>query len=230
MSITIAIPQMGTDLFRKYMKSKYVKSIERAGATVKWIELDNTNRAVAEALSCDGLLLPGGADIEPALYGRVRDEKCGKPNELRDKNEFEIFNAFVKTGKPILGICRGFQLINVACGGTLHQDIADIKKCSHSDFLKRATVVHAVTVNENTMLYKIFEKNEIGVNSLHHQAVESVGENLIASAVSEDGFIEGLELNNHPFCVAVQWHPEHMSKNDALQQKLFNEFVKACEK
>lgn len=228
MSTTIAIPQMGTDLFRKYMKSKYVKSIERAGANVKWIELDNTEKAVEEALACDGLLLPGGADIEPTLYGRKREEKCGKPNELRDKNEFEIFNAFVKTGKPILGICRGFQLLNVACGGTLHQDIADIKKCSHSDFLKRSKAVHKVTVTENTLLYKIFGKNEIGVNSLHHQAVENIGENLIVSAVSEDGFVEGLELKNHPFCIAVQWHPEHMSKTDLLQQKLFNDFVKTC--
>ena len=83
MSIIIAIPQMGTDLFRKYMKSKYVKSIERAGAKVHWIELDDTKKAVKEALSCDGLLLPGGADIEPALYGREREEKCGKPNKLR---------------------------------------------------------------------------------------------------------------------------------------------------
>ncbi len=228
MSTTIAIPQMGTDLFRKYMKSKYVKSIERAGANVKWIELDDTEKAVEEALACDGLLLPGGADIEPALYGKEREEKCGKPNELRDKNEFEIFNAFVKTGKPILGICRGFQLINVACGGTLHQDIADIKKCKHSDFLKRAKPVHKVIVTENTLLYNIFGKTEVGVNSLHHQAVENIGENLTVSAVSEDGFIEGLELNNHPFCVAVQWHPEHMSKTDALQQKLFNEFINAC--
>ena len=228
MGITIAIPQMGTDLFRKYMKSKYVKSIERAGANVKWIELDNTEKAVAEACLCDGLLLPGGADIEPALYGKEREEKCGKPNELRDKNEFEIFNAFVKTGKPILGICRGFQLFNVACGGTLHQDIADIKKCSHSDFLKRSKAVHKVTVTENTLLYKIFGKNEIGVNSLHHQAIENIGENLIVSAVSEDGFVEGLELKNHPFCIAVQWHPEHMSKTDLLQQKLFNDFVKTC--
>ena len=228
MSTTIAIPQMGTDLFRKYMKSKYVKSIERAGANVKWIELDNTEKAVEEALACDGLLLPGGADIEPTLYGRKREEKCGKPNELRDKNEFEIFNAFVKTGKPILGICRGFQLINVACGGTLHQDIADIKKCNHSDFLKRANPIHKVTITENTLLYNIFGKTEVGVNSLHHQAIENIGENLTVSAVSEDGFVEGLELNNHPFCVAVQWHPEHMSKTDALQQKLFNEFINAC--
>ena len=139
-----------------------------------------------------------------------------------------LFNSFVKTGKPILGICRGFQLINVACGGTLHQDIANIKKCSHSDFLKRAKPIHNVTVTENTLLYKIFGQNEVGVNSLHHQAVENVGENLIVSSVSEDGFVEGLELNKHPFCVAVQWHPEHMSKTYSLQQKLFNEFVKSC--
>lgn len=228
MSVMIAIPQMGTDLFRKYMKSKYVKSLERAGAKVKWIELDNTEIAVKECLKCDGLLLPGGADIEPSLYGKERQEKCGKPNELRDKNEFEIFNAFVKTGKPVLGICRGFQVINVACGGTLYQDIADIKKCSHMDFLKRGKAVHSVTVSENTKLFNIFNKSKVGVNSLHHQAIETTGENLTVSAVSEDGFVEGIELNNHSFCVAVQWHPEHMSKNDSLQQKLFNEFVTNC--
>lgn len=230
MSTTIAIPQMGTDLFRKYMKSKYVKSIERAGASVRWIELDDTAKAVAEALECDGLLLPGGADIDPSLYGREREEKCGKPNELRDKNEFEIYKAFVKTGKPIFCICRGVQLLNVINGGTLYQDISDIKKCEHSSFMKRAKAVHTVTVTESTKLFEILGKKEVGVNSLHHQAVENIGENLTVSAVSADGFVEAIELKNHPFCIGVQWHPEHMSRNDALQQKLFNEFVKECEK
>lgn len=228
MSLTIAIPQMGTDLFRKYMKSKYVKSLERAGATVRWIELDDTENAIREALSCDGLLLPGGADIDPILYGREREEKCGKPNELRDKNEFQIFGTFVETKKPILCICRGFQLLNTVYGGTLYQDIADIKKCSHSDFLKRAKSIHKVSVAKDTKLYGIFGKSEVGVNSLHHQAVESVGENLVVSAVSEDGFVEALELKEHPFCIGVQWHPEHMSKKDALEQKLFDEFIKNC--
>ena len=228
MKTVIAIPQMGTDLFRKYMKSKYVKSLERAGATVKWIELDDTDKAIKECLECDGLLLPGGADIEPALYGRERDEKCGKPNELRDKNEFAIFKAYVTTNKPILCICRGFQLLNVACGGTLYQDISDIKKCNHSDFLKRGKATHKITVTENTKLYDIFDNSTVGVNSLHHQAVEDIGENLVVSAVSEDGFVEALELKGHSFCLGVQWHPEHMSKKDELQQKLFNEFVKCC--
>ena len=225
MAITIAIPQMGTDLFRKYMKSKYVKSLERAGATVRWIELDDTDKAIKESLECEGLLLPGGADIEPALYGRKREEKCGKPNELRDKVEFLIFNAFIETNKPVLCICRGFQLLNVACGGTLYQDIADIKKCSHSDFLKRAKAIHKISISEDTKLYSIFGNEDVGVNSLHHQALEKVGENLIVSAVSEDGFVEAVELKGHPFCIGVQWHPEHMSKKDALQQKLFDEFV-----
>lgn len=228
MSLTIAVPQMGTDLFRKYMKSKYVKSLERAGATVRWIELDDTEKAIKEVLSCDGLLLPGGADIDPILYGREREEKCGKPNELRDKNEFQIFGTFVETKKPVLCICRGFQLLNTVYGGTLYQDIADIKKCSHSDFLKRAKAVHKVSVAKDTKLYGIFGKSELGVNSLHHQAVENIGVNLIVSAVSEDGFVEALELKEHPFCIGVQWHPEHMSKKDALQQKLFDEFIKNC--
>lgn len=228
MALTIAIPQMGTDLFRKYMKSKYVKSLERAGATVRWIELEDTGKAIRETLECDGLLLPGGADIDPILYGREREEKCGKPNELRDKNEFQIFGTFVETKKPILCICRGFQLLNTVYGGTLYQDIADIKKCSHSDFLKRAKAVHKVSVAKDTKLYGIFGKSEVGVNSLHHQAVENVGRNLIVSAVSEDGFVEALELSDHPFCIGVQWHPEHMSKKDALEQKLFDEFVKNC--
>ena len=228
MAVTVAIPQMGTDLFRRYMKSKYVRSLERAGATVRWIELEDTEKAIKDALECDGLLLPGGADIEPALYGREREEKCGKPNTIRDKNEVLIFRAFKETKKPVLCICRGFQLLNILCGGTLYQDIADIRKCSHSDFLRRAKAVHKVSVSEGSVLYNIFGKNEVGVNSLHHQAIESVGENLIASAVSEDGFVEAAELMEHPFCLGVQWHPEHMSKKDPLQQRLFDEFVRKC--
>lgn len=228
MDVIIAIPQMGTDLFRKYMKSKYTKSIERAGAKVRWIELDDAQSAAHEALKCDGLLLPGGADIDPSLYGKEREEKCGKPNRLRDEAEPRIFSDFIQSGKPVLGICRGFQLINVVCGGTLYQDIGQIKQCNHSDFLKRAKKIHTVSVSENTKLFEIFGQKEVGVNSLHHQAVEKTGKGLVVSAVSADGFVEATELEDYPFCVAVQWHPEHMSKKHLLQQKLFCEFVKAC--
>ncbi len=224
----IAIPQMGNDLFRKYMKSKYEKSLISAGATVKWIELEDTEKAVKEALSCDGLLLPGGADINPNLYGEAPTEKCGKPNALRDTGETVIFKAFIETKKPVLAICRGFQLINVLCGGTLYQDIKDEQKCKHMDFFSRGCHIHSVKIEKASILYGAFNSDEINVNSMHHQAVNTVGDGLIPTAVSLDGYVEAFEMAEHPFCVGVQWHPEHMAKKSALQQKLFNIFIGKC--
>lgn len=224
----IAIPQMGTDLFRKYMKSKYVQSLERAGAQALWIELEDIDKAIEETLECDGLLLPGGADIEPKLYGQTATEKCGKPNEKRDFAEPKILEAFLKTGKPIFGICRGVQLINVYFGGTLIQDIKEEQKYKHSDFLTRAKSIHPISIEKGSKLYDILGTETAEVNSLHHQAIDKVGEGLSVTAKSADSFIEALELADHPFCVAVQWHPEHMSKKSEEQRKLFSAFVSAC--
>ena len=224
----IAIPQMGNDLFRKYMKSKYVQSLERAGAGVLWVELEDIEKAVETALSCDGLLLPGGADIDPKLYGQEASEKCGKPNEKRDSAEPKMLESFLKTGKPILGICRGVQLLNVYMGGTLLQDIKEEQKYNHSDFLTRAKSAHPISIEKGSKLYDIFGTETASVNSLHHQAVDKVGNGLRITAKSEDGFIEALELEGYPFCVAVQWHPEHMSKKSEEQRKLFSAFVFAC--
>lgn len=151
--MTIAMPQMGNDLFRKYMKSKYVKSLERAGADVCWIELEEPEKAAEQAVKCDGLLLPGGADVDPVLYGQRRIEACGKPNGLRDKAEPIILKRFYEAGKPIFGICRGIQLINVVFGGTLIQDIKPTQKQKHSDFLNRARYTHEVVIKDDSELY-----------------------------------------------------------------------------
>lgn len=224
----IGIPQMGQDLFRKYMKSKYVQSLERAGAQARWIELEDPARAAAQLLACDGLLLPGGADVAPGLYGQTPSEQCGKPNTLRDTGEMKMLDAFLPTDKPVLCICRGVQLLNVFCGGTLHQDIKGSQKCRHSDFASRARGCHNVSILPQTHLDAIFGQAQLLVNSMHHQAVDQIGTGLTASAVSEDGFIEALELPRHPFCIGVQWHPEHMSKKVAAQQTLFDVFIHAC--
>lgn len=224
----IAIPQMGNDLFRKYMKSKYVQSLERVGAQVSWIELDDIEKAIEETLDCDGLLLPGGADIDPKLYGQTASGKCGKPNEIRDNTEPKILEAFLKTNKPVFGICRGVQLLNVYFGGTMLQDIKEQQEYNHSDFLKRAKSAHPVDIVKGSKLYDILGTETAQVNSLHHQAIDKVGEGLTVTAKSADGFIEALELEGHPFCVAVQWHPEHMSKKSEEQRKLFSAFVAAC--
>lgn len=230
MKPVIAIPQMGNDLFRKYMKSKYAESLERAGADVKWIELEDIGRAVEETLTCDGLLLPGGADINPEMYGEEKSEKCGKPNETRDEAEPVIFRNFLDTNKPILAICRGIQLINVCKGGTLFQDIKDVQKCKHMDFLSRKGSIHPVSIDKDSVLYGILQTEKINVNSMHHQAINRVGEKFQVAAESEDGFPEAIELQNHPFCIGVQWHPEHMSKKSAEQRKIFASFVSACQK
>lgn len=230
MNPVIGIPQMGNDLFRRYMKSKYASSLKRAGAAVRWIGLEDTEAAVAAALECDGLLLPGGADVDPHLYGQEPTEKCGKPNVLRDTAEPKLLEAYLPTGKPILCICRGVQLLNVHFGGTLHQDIADTQVCRHTSFPGKNRGSHKAKILPRTKLSQIFGEEIISVNSLHHQAADKVGPGLAVSAVSEDGFIEGLEVSLHPFCLGVQWHPEHMSKFVPAQQRLFDAFVTACKK
>lgn len=228
MKCIIAIPQMGNGLFRRYMKSKYVQCLERAGAEVRWIDVKDPDQAVSRMLECDGLLLPGGADIDPKLYGQERSEKCGKPNALRDAAEMKMLEAFLPTNKPILCICRGVQLLNVYFGGTLHQDLKKMQVCKHADFRGRTKGTHPVKPLPRMKLGKILGEEIITVNSMHHQAVDQVGLGLNVSAVSGDGFIEGLEVYLHPFCIGVQWHPEHMAKGNQQQQKLFDAFVTAC--
>lgn len=218
----IALPQWGNSPFRLYMKSKYVQSLRRAGAEICWIEMDDP-KLPEKALACDGLLLPGGDDIEPSRYGQPRHEKCGKSSALRDDAEWKLLDAFLTTGKPIFGICRGCQFLNVYLGGTLHQHIE-----GHSDFKTRARGFHKVHVTPGSTLSSLLPEEVIVVNSLHHQAVDVLGNGLIVSAVSDNGIVEAIELTGHPFCIAVQWHPEHLSRHRPDQQKLFDHFVSLC--
>lgn len=225
MEVIIAIPQMGNDIFRKYMKSKYARSLERADAEVKWIPLDDINRAVNDALSCNGLLLPGGADIAPEMYGQTPIKECGKPNELRDKAEPAILNAFLETSKPIFAVCRGTQLLNVVKGGTLKQDIKSEQKYKHMDFLSRSRSIHPIKIEKNSLLFDIVKSENTDVNSMHHQVIDKVGNGIKVTAKSADGYIEAIELEGYPFCMGVQWHPEHMSKKSEIQRRLFTAFV-----
>lgn len=215
----IAIPQMGNSLFRKYMKKQYARSLVRAGAEVRWIELKDIQQAVNEALSCDGLLMPGGADINPEMYGEKPNKQCKKPNKVRDDAEPVILEEFLKTGKPVFAICRGIQLLNVYKKGTLLQDIKKEQKYKHMDFISRAGSTHPIFIDNNSIIYDILKIETTDVNSMHHQAIKAVGNGLKVTAKSEDGYIEAVELENHPFCIGVQWHPEHMSKKMHCKEK-----------
>lgn len=223
MKPVIAMPKMGNDPRRIYMKSKYIFSLWRSGAKVRWIPLDNVEQEIPTLLECDGLLMPGGVDIEPARYGQKTDEKCGKIDLPRDAMEWWILDTFLPTGKPVLGICRGIQILNVFQGGTLHQHID-----GHSDFKSRSLGCHKVSLVPGSRLDGILQKQEITVNSLHHQVVDALGKDLVVCAASKDGYIEAVEHSAHPFCLGVQWHPEHMSRRDPLQMRIFHAFVEAC--
>lgn len=230
MAVTIAIPLFRKDQFRKFMQSKYTASLRRAGARVLWIETDDLQKAIAQMLKCDGLLLSGGEDVDPAYYGQAVSEKCGTIVKERDHIEMEMLKAFLPTGKPILGICRGEQLLNVYFGGTLHQDIADLAGCRHDDYPHKDLGNHRVSVAGETKLARILGKKTLQVNSLHHQAVDRVAPEMTAAAVCEDGIIEAIEHQSHRFCIGVQWHPEHMTPFSKRQRRIFEAFISACGK
>ena len=223
MKPVIAMPRLSNEPFRIYMKSKYVFSLWRSGARVVWISQNCTEKDLERLKKCDGFLLPGGVDIEPARYGQETDEKCGKIDLRRDAAEQKMMEAFLPTGKPILGICRGVQFVNVFFGGTLHQHMD-----GHSDFKARAIGSHNVRILPGTKLAGILGEKTLLVNSMHHQAANAVGKDLMVSACAEDGTIEALEHVSHPFCLAVQWHPEHLSRRRKDQQAIFDAFVAAC--
>ena len=179
-------------------------------------------------LQCDGLLLSGGEDMDPAFYGQTVSEKCGEIVRERDIAEMKMLEAFLTTGKPIFGICRGHQLMNVYFGGTLHQDIKDICSCNHDDWKRKDIGNHRVHLCPGSKVAGIIGKKTILANSLHHQAVDKVAPGLVAGASAEDGINEAIEHPNHRFCIGVQWHPEHMSGFSKNHRKLFAAFVAAC--
>ena len=230
MNCTIAIPKFEKDLFRKYMQSKYTAALYRSGAKAVWINTDDLDKAIAAMMKCDGLLLSGGEDVDPKYYGQTPTEKCGKIVPWRDEVEMKMLDAFAATGKPIFGICRGEQLMNVYFGGTLHQDIVDISKCKHDDYARKNQGSHTVILTGGTKFARIMRKPTLLVNTLHHQAAATVGKDMIVSAVSEDGIIEAIEHANHPFCMGVQWHPEHMVRYNKQQRRIFDAFVAACKR
>ena len=227
MSITIAMPRMSADPELTTAQSKYVESLARAGASVRWVELADPDNAVAEALECAGLLLPGGGDMDPKFYGQARIPACGEPNLLRDAAEPLLLRAFLAADKPVLGICRGIQVMNAVLGGDLYQDIKPFEHLPHNDHWAK---VHTVTVRRGTLLSRILGQDTVLVNSQHHQAVDRVAPGFTLAALSEDGIVEAIEKPDARFCLGVQWHPEWLSDADPAMQSLFDAFVNACSK
>ena len=227
MRVVIAMPRMSTDPEPTVAQSKYMESLARAGAGMRWVELNDPEQAVQDALTCDGLLLPGGGDMDPKFYGQERIPACGEPNLLRDAAEPLLLRAFLAADKPVLGICRGIQVMNAVLGGDLYQDIKPFEHLPHNGHWAK---VHTVTVRRGTLLSRVLGQDTVLVNSQHHQAVDRVAPGFTLAALSEDGIVEAIEKPDAGFCLGVQWHPEWLSDADPAMQSLFDAFVNACSK
>ena len=214
MRVVIAMPRMSTDPEPTVAQSKYMESLARAGAGMRWVELNDPEQAVQDALTCDGLLLPGGGDMDPKFYGQERIPACGEPNLLRDAAEPLLLRAFLAADKPVLG-------------GDLYQDIKPFEHLPHNGHWAK---VHTVTVRRGTLLSRILGQDTVLVNSQHHQAVDRVAPGFTLAALSEDGIVEAIEKPDAGFCLGVQWHPEWLSDADPAMQSLFDAFVNACSK
>ena len=214
-------------------KALYIAALERHGAEAALFSyVDSAKEAAAIAASYDGLLLPGGGDVSPTLYNMPTKSCCGEPDSLRDEVEMLLVKAFADAGKPVLGICRGCQLINVAFGGTLYQDIKAEKgtdTLAHFDKENKDKPVHTVSVSGGSLLAGMVGAGKLPVNSVHHQAVRDLGRGMVLTAVSPDGVAEAIEAAAG-FVVGVQWHPEVLSQHDEVQDKIFAEFVGMCQK
>lgn len=206
------------------MRQNYAEAIIDAGGVPVFLPYSEDGQRLSEYASMlDGLLFAGGADLDPKYYGEETAFDSVEVTPARDSFELALFPVFYATGKPILGICRGIQLMNVALGGSLYQHIE-----SHRQ--EGGGAPCTAEVKAGSRLAKIFGRSgEILINSYHHQAVKRAADGLTVSATSPEGICEALELPGERFFVGVQWHPEMLYKNDENAAKLFGAFVSAAE-
>jgi len=216
---------------KHFLNNDYTEAIIRAGGLPLVIPMGTETDVVQLAGLVDGLLLTGGNDPNPFLFGQEPHPRLGEVTPDRDALEVELARHFLYLNKPILGICRGMQILNVAVGGTLYQDISQHKGelLQHLQDAPRFHASHYVHVEEGSILQQLSGQERITVNSFHHQAVRDVAPSFVASGIASDGIIEAIESRRHRFVLGVQWHPEGMAmKGEPVSIKLFEHFLSVC--
>jgi putative glutamine amidotransferase len=215
---------------RFVMSQGYVWALQSAGAIPILIPLLTDQAALRDLYErLDGLLLAGGGDLDPSTYGEHPHPKLWEVDLLRDRVELTLARWAMVDDLPILAVCRGIQTLNVAAGGSLYQDVPS--QCPSSiehNWHRRQPRnyrAHTVEVAPGSRLAALIGAGTVAVNSLHHQAVKEVGQDLTATAVAPDGLVEAIESTNHHFVLGVQWHPEVLAQEDPRMQALFDTFV-----
>lgn len=218
------------------MNQRYYAAVAVVGAAPVLIPLleDDPEALRGAYEACDGILIPGGVDVDPQYYGEAAHDRLGRIDPARDVVELELARWAVEDRKPLLGVCRGMQVLNVALGGSLWQDLAD--QCPqglrHDYFpthgFTRDHLAHDVAIVPGTRLHAVLGRDRVAVNSMHHQGVKRLAPSLVASAHAPDGLVEAAERPGEPFCVGVQWHPEVFDLALPETLGLFRAFVAAA--
>ena len=217
---------------RYYVNEPYVRCIEAAGGMpflLPALKDDNDIKGLLQHV--DGVLLPGGADIDPGHFGEEPLQGLGTIEPERDRLELSIARLALEWEIPILGVCRGIQVLNVAAGGSLYQDIPSQingQHLQHSQKAPRWYATHTLNIEPGSLLEQVLGTVRVKVNSFHHQAVKIPAAGFSITAKSRDGVIEGLESHSHRFACGVQWHPELMVGHYPKQLELFRQLVKSA--
>lgn len=217
------------------MRPTYLRALKAAGAIPVILPLEATAEDLLQlADTLDGFLFTGGPDVHPFYFGEETHPSCGNISLSRDHMELTLLPLVLAAKKPILGICRGLQLINIGLGGTIYQDIPSQYEApalvSHSQPAPYTMPIHHVNVLHDTLLTRITGSKTLAVNSMHHQAAKDIAPGLIASACAPDGIIEALEKPDYPWLLAVQWHPEYLQEKEDTAAAIFRSFAEACRK
>lgn len=214
-----------------YIGADYTDGIYDAGGLAWVLPFTTQPEMIADiADRLDGLLLTGGVDVDPRYFGEEPRIGLGEISPVRDEMESLLLRAVLDRNKPVLGICRGIQVMNAVLGGTLYQDLPRewSAKLQHAQQAPRQHMAHVVAVVPNTRLADIYGEQQVPVNTFHHQAVHHLAPGFVACAHSRDGLIEAMERPGADFVLGVQWHPENLWRIHSGHRRLFGAFIEAA--
>ena len=228
--IIAVLPQFDIQRKRWFINQPYVQCIEKAhGRAVLVLPQNKKSGLSSEYLrNFDGYLLPGGPDANPLLFHEDVNDKCGVICEERDRVELETLAIVNGWNRPVFGVCRGVQMMNLSLGGDIYQDISERTSILHYQTADDQIPTHQVILEEESQLYSITKEKQLFVNSFHHQTIRRLGNGLQIAGTARDGMIEAIERIGHPFYIGVQWHPEHLYDWYPGQQMIWDSFIANC--
>ena len=229
MKTKIGIVICGLENNRQYVTDTYIQAVKSAGALPIVLPMVKSKAAISEYVElCDGFLFCGGGDITPLLFGQEPTNGIGKTDITIDLFQIRLMKQVLEAEKPVLAICRGMQVLNVACGGTIYQDLneVDFDTINHMQLsLSRKDISHKVTFISKSHIHRMLGPFAY-TNSFHHQAIDRIGKNLVVTGTTGDDIVEAIEMPSHSFVLGVQWHPESMIDSAPNMKQLFFALVR----